>query len=88
MEIPEQVPVAVVGAGPTGLTLARMLRKAGVDVLIVAAEGANTSRLRTVDRLPVGRPLDLHPPQPAVPLRRCFAAASRPPRRSQTWSPA
>jgi 2-polyprenyl-6-methoxyphenol hydroxylase-like FAD-dependent oxidoreductase len=39
MEIPEQVPVAIVGAGPTGLTLACMLQKAGVDVLIVDRQG-------------------------------------------------
>jgi 2-polyprenyl-6-methoxyphenol hydroxylase-like FAD-dependent oxidoreductase len=37
MEIPEQVPVAIVGAGPTGLTLACMLQKAGVDVPHTAA---------------------------------------------------
>jgi 2-polyprenyl-6-methoxyphenol hydroxylase-like FAD-dependent oxidoreductase len=50
MEIPEQVTVAVVGAGPTGLTLACMLQKAGVEVLIVdqAGEGANTSRAAVV----------------------------------------
>jgi 2-polyprenyl-6-methoxyphenol hydroxylase-like FAD-dependent oxidoreductase len=50
MEIPEQVAVAVVGAGPTGLTLACMLQKAGVEVLIVdqAEGGTNTSRAAVV----------------------------------------
>ena len=50
MNIPDQVPVAVVGAGPTGLTLACTLRQAGVDVLILdkAAEGATTSRAAVV----------------------------------------
>ena len=50
MNIPGQVPVVVVGAGPTGLTLACTLRQAGIDVLVVdqAAEGATTSRAAVV----------------------------------------
>ena len=44
--LPEQAEVVVVGAGPTGLTLACTLRKAGVEVLVLDkfAEGAKTSR--------------------------------------------
>jgi 2-polyprenyl-6-methoxyphenol hydroxylase-like FAD-dependent oxidoreductase len=50
MNIPGQVPVVVVGAGPTGLTLACTLRQAGIEVLVVdqAAEGATTSRAAVV----------------------------------------
>lgn len=46
MNVPTQVEVAIVGAGPTGLALGCVLRRAGVDVLIVdkAALGTNESR--------------------------------------------
>ena len=48
--------VVVVGAGPTGVTLAATLRQAGVDTLVIdqAAEGATTSRagvVHAVDQL-------------------------------------
>jgi 4,5-epoxidase len=44
MKIPDRVPVVVVGAGPTGLTVACTLRRAGVDVPVVdkAKDGATT----------------------------------------------
>lgn len=42
--------VLIVGAGPTGLSAACVLRKAGVDVVVIDAhsEGANTSRAAVV----------------------------------------
>src|SRR5829696_5218004 len=48
--LPQQVEVIVVGAGPTGLALACILRQGGVEVLVAdqAAEGANTSRAAVV----------------------------------------
>jgi len=54
----DQVPVVVVGAGPTGLALACTLRQPGVDVLIVdkAADGAPTSRAAVVH----ARTLEVH----------------------------
>jgi 2-polyprenyl-6-methoxyphenol hydroxylase-like FAD-dependent oxidoreductase len=50
MNLPDQASVVVVGAGPTGLTLASTLRQAGVDTLVIdqAAEGATTSRAGVV----------------------------------------
>lgn len=50
MTIPQQVQVAVVGAGPTGLTLGCTLQHAGVDVLLVdkGAEGTNESRAAVI----------------------------------------
>ena len=50
MTVPEQVEVAVVGAGPTGLTLGCVLRQAGVDVLVAdrAAVGTKESRAAVV----------------------------------------
>ena len=67
MTMPEQVEVAVVGAGPTGLALGCVLRRAGVDVLLVdkADAGTNESRaavvhartLDVLDELDVGRRL-------------------------------
>jgi 2-polyprenyl-6-methoxyphenol hydroxylase-like FAD-dependent oxidoreductase len=48
--LPQQAEVIVVGAGPTGLALACILRQAGVEALVLdqAAEGANTSRAAVV----------------------------------------
>jgi 2-polyprenyl-6-methoxyphenol hydroxylase-like FAD-dependent oxidoreductase len=48
--LPQQVQVIVVGAGPTGLAVACILRQAGVEVLALdqAAEGTNTSRAAVV----------------------------------------
>lgn len=48
--MPEQVEVTVVGAGPTGLALACILRQKGVEVLVLdkVSEGANTSRAAVV----------------------------------------
>jgi 2-polyprenyl-6-methoxyphenol hydroxylase-like FAD-dependent oxidoreductase len=50
MTLPNNADVVVVGAGPTGLTLACTLRAAGVDVLVLdkVVEGANTSRAAVV----------------------------------------
>ena len=50
MTLPKKVDVVVVGAGPTGLTLACTLRVAGHDVLVLdkVAEGANTSRAAVI----------------------------------------
>jgi 2-polyprenyl-6-methoxyphenol hydroxylase-like FAD-dependent oxidoreductase len=61
--LPQQVHVAVVGAGPTGLTLACTLQQAGLDVLVVdqAPEGANDSRAAVVHArtLEILQPLDV-----------------------------
>ena len=67
MNLPKYAEVVVVGAGPTGLTLAATLRRAGLDVLVFdkVAEGANTSRaavihartLEVLDELDVTRRL-------------------------------
>src|SRR4051794_31960497 len=50
MKLPTKVDVVVVGAGPTGLTLACTLRAANVDVLVLdkVPEGANTSRAAVI----------------------------------------
>ena len=50
MTLPKKVDVVVVGAGPTGLTLACTLRAADLDVLVLdkVAEGANTSRAAVI----------------------------------------
>jgi 2-polyprenyl-6-methoxyphenol hydroxylase-like FAD-dependent oxidoreductase len=50
VNIPEQVEVVVVGAGPTGLALGCVLRRSDVDVLVVdrAALGTNESRAAVV----------------------------------------
>ncbi len=50
MKLPRKVDVVVVGAGPTGLTLACTLRSANVDVLVLdkVPEGANTSRAAVI----------------------------------------
>ena len=50
MTVPLKVDVVVVGAGPTGLTLACTLRAAGLDILVLdkVAEGANTSRAAVI----------------------------------------
>ena len=50
MALPTRTEIAVVGAGPTGLTTAVTLAAAGVDYVIVdmLAEGANTSRAAVV----------------------------------------
>lgn len=49
-KLPATADVVVVGAGPTGLTLAAFLAQAGGDVVLLdrAAEGANTSRAAVV----------------------------------------
>jgi 2-polyprenyl-6-methoxyphenol hydroxylase-like FAD-dependent oxidoreductase len=49
-KLPDTTEVAIVGAGPTGLTLAASLADRGVEVLLLdkAAEGANTSRAAVV----------------------------------------
>jgi len=49
-KLPSTADVAIVGAGPTGLTLAGFLVAKGVDVVVLdkAAEGANTSRAAVV----------------------------------------
>ena len=67
MILPKNADVIVVGAGPTGLTLACTLRAANLDVLVLdkIAEGANTSRaavihartLEVLDELDVTRRL-------------------------------
>ena len=67
MTLPKNADVVVVGAGPTGLTLACTLRAANLDVLVLdkVAEGANTSRaavihartLEVLDELDVTRRL-------------------------------
>jgi 2-polyprenyl-6-methoxyphenol hydroxylase-like FAD-dependent oxidoreductase len=48
--LPESADVVVVGAGPTGLTLAAFLTAGGADVVLLdrAAEGAGTSRAAVV----------------------------------------
>ena len=50
MVLPTDVDVVVVGAGPAGLTLAGVLRKAGIDVAVFdqVAEGQNTSRAAVI----------------------------------------
>src|SRR4051794_25636228 len=50
MTLPPTVDVVVVGAGPTGLTLACTLRAANLNVLVLdkVAEGANTSRAAVI----------------------------------------
>ncbi|MBT2468565.1 FAD-dependent monooxygenase [Streptomyces sp. ISL-66] len=50
MSLPATTRVAIVGAGPTGLTLALTLAKAGIDFVLLdrQAEGANTSRAAVV----------------------------------------
>ena len=50
MTLPKKADVVVVGAGPTGLTLACTLRAADLDVLVLdkVAEGANTSRAAVI----------------------------------------
>jgi 2-polyprenyl-6-methoxyphenol hydroxylase-like FAD-dependent oxidoreductase len=67
MTLPSHADVVVVGAGPTGLTLACTLRAANVDVLVLdkVAQGSNTSRaavihaqtLEVLDQLDVTRRL-------------------------------
>ncbi|MFB9839282.1 FAD-dependent oxidoreductase, partial [Actinoallomurus acaciae] len=49
-KLPATADVVIVGAGPTGLTLAAFLAKEGGDVVLLdrAAEGANTSRAAVV----------------------------------------
>jgi 2-polyprenyl-6-methoxyphenol hydroxylase-like FAD-dependent oxidoreductase len=49
-KLPDTTDVAIVGAGPTGLTLAASLAARGIDVLLLdkAAKGANTSRAAVV----------------------------------------
>ncbi|MCO5967288.1 FAD-dependent oxidoreductase [Actinoallomurus soli] len=49
-KLPDTTEVAIVGAGPTGLTLAASLTDRGKDVVLLdkAAEGANTSRAAVV----------------------------------------
>ena len=49
-DLPANVDVLVVGAGPVGLTLAAALKRRGRSVLLVdqQAEGANTSRAAVV----------------------------------------
>jgi 2-polyprenyl-6-methoxyphenol hydroxylase-like FAD-dependent oxidoreductase len=48
--LPERTEVAIVGAGPAGLTLAVTLAAAGIDFVVLdrLAEGANTSRAAVV----------------------------------------
>jgi 2-polyprenyl-6-methoxyphenol hydroxylase-like FAD-dependent oxidoreductase len=48
--LPAHTDIAIVGAGPTGLTLAVTLASAGIDFVLVdrQAEGANTSRAAVV----------------------------------------
>ncbi len=48
--LPTRTEVAIVGAGPTGLTLALTLASAGIDFVLLdqLAEGANTSRAAVV----------------------------------------
>src|SRR4051794_17285592 len=50
MNLPTNVDVVVVGAGPTGLSLACTLRAANLDVLVLdqVLEGANTSRAAVI----------------------------------------
>jgi 2-polyprenyl-6-methoxyphenol hydroxylase-like FAD-dependent oxidoreductase len=50
MTLPKKVDVVVVGAGPTGLTLACALRAASIDVLVLdkVPQGANTSRAAVI----------------------------------------
>ena len=50
MTLPKKVDVVVVGAGPTGLTVACTLRAAGLSVLTLdqVAQGANTSRAAVI----------------------------------------
>src|SRR4051794_21618387 len=50
MTLPPTVDVVVVGAGPTGLTLACTLRAANLNVLVLdkVSEGANTSRAAVI----------------------------------------
>jgi 2-polyprenyl-6-methoxyphenol hydroxylase-like FAD-dependent oxidoreductase len=48
--LPARTHVAIVGAGPTGLTLAISLASAGIDFVVVdkLAQGSNTSRAAVV----------------------------------------
>ncbi|WP_227368323.1 FAD-dependent monooxygenase [Halomonas sp. M20] len=50
MTVPSETEILIVGAGPTGLTLAAELGRRGIDAVTVdkAAEGANTSRAAVV----------------------------------------
>ncbi|MGW1775014.1 FAD-dependent oxidoreductase [Streptomyces sp. NPDC002104] len=50
MSLPATTRVAIVGAGPTGLTLALTLARAGIDFVLLdrQAEGANTSRAAVI----------------------------------------
>jgi 2-polyprenyl-6-methoxyphenol hydroxylase-like FAD-dependent oxidoreductase len=67
VDIPNAVDVLIIGAGPTGLTLAGELRRQGVNALAIDkhSEGANTSRAavvhaRTLEILePLGATSDL-----------------------------
>ncbi|MGX1101471.1 FAD-dependent monooxygenase [Amorphus sp. MBR-141] len=65
MNLPDMVDVLVIGAGPTGLTLAGELRRLGVNALAIEkhAEGANTSRAAVVHArtLEVLEPLGVTP---------------------------
>jgi 2-polyprenyl-6-methoxyphenol hydroxylase-like FAD-dependent oxidoreductase len=67
VDIPNAVDVLIIGAGPTGLTLAGELRRQGLNALAIDkhSEGANTSRAavvhaRTLEILePLGATSDL-----------------------------
>ena len=50
MTIPDTADVVVVGAGPTGLTVACVLQAAGIDVLVLdqVSDGNNTSRAAVI----------------------------------------
>ncbi|WP_327306405.1 FAD-dependent oxidoreductase [Streptomyces sp. NBC_01298] len=72
MPLPATTRVAVVGAGPTGLTLALTLAEAGIDFVLLdrQAEGANTSRAAVVHARTLEVLDDLDPAASAELVRR------------------
>lgn len=72
MPLPATTRVAIVGAGPTGLTLALTLAEAGIDFVLLdrQGEGANTSRAAVVHARTLEVLDDLDPAASAELIRR------------------